>query len=47
MWLPVFALMYILMYYAPVMAWGVDYLFQALNGSFLLDPANYFATEIL
>ncbi len=46
-WIPLFALIFILMYYAPIMAWGVKYLFQAFSGEFLADPSTYFATDIL
>jgi len=46
-WLPILVSVFIFMYYAPIMSWGVQYLIQAFSGAFLSDPVNYFAQHIL
>lgn len=46
-WIPVFVIMAILIYYGPVLAWGVKYLVMSLSGEFLTDPTTYFPREIL
>jgi NSS family neurotransmitter:Na+ symporter len=46
-WIPLIALTFLLMYYVPIMAWGVNYLFQSFSGEFLTNPSNYFTEKIL
>ena len=46
-WIPVFALIFILTYYGPVLAWGIKYLIMSLTGDFLVNTATYFPREIL
>lgn len=46
-WIAVFSVFIILMYYVPIMSWGIKYFFASFNGEFLADPANYFMTNIL
>ena len=46
-WLPLLAHIFVLMYYAPVMAWAVTYLVDAFSGNFLAEPTTYFNREIL
>jgi NSS family neurotransmitter:Na+ symporter len=46
-WIGVFTCLVILMYYVPIMAWGIKYFFLSFSGDFLADPSGYFATEIL
>ena len=47
MWIAPVTMIGVLIYYVPVMAWGVNYLFNVFSGDFLQDPANYFNTHIL
>lgn len=46
-WLAIFASLFILMYYVPIMAWAVKYFVLAFSGEFLLDPSNYFTSNII
>lgn len=46
-WIGVFTCLIVLMYYVPIMAWGIKYLFLSFSGDFLADPGGYFVTEIL
>jgi len=46
-WLAPITIMGVLIYYVPIMAWGITYLFDAFSGQFLEDPANHFVTDIL
>ncbi|NOQ71139.1 MAG: hypothetical protein GQ574_03995 [Crocinitomix sp.] len=46
-WLAPITIIGVLIYYVPIMAWGVTYLFKSFSGEFLADPSNYFVTDIL
>ena len=46
-WIPVFGIMILLMYYVPILAWGIKYLVMSLTGAFTADPSSYFSREIL
>lgn len=46
-WLAILTITGILMYYVPVMAWAIKYLFLSFSGNFLTDPTNYFLTDII
>jgi len=46
-WLPVFGLIVLMFYYAPILAWGIKYLVTSFSGAFLSNPSEYFITDIL
>ena len=46
-WLPPFALIFLLFYYTPILAWGMKYLVTSFSGAFLSNPNDYFVNEIL
>ncbi|MDX2360854.1 MAG: sodium-dependent transporter [Crocinitomicaceae bacterium] len=46
-WLAPLTIIGVLIYYVPIMAWGITYLFDTFSGQFLEDPTNYFVTDIL
>ncbi|MBT3348784.1 sodium-dependent transporter [bacterium] len=47
LWLPVFALFFILMFYVPILAWGIKYLGLSISGNFLVDPTNFFTEKVI
>lgn len=47
LWIAAISIFAILVYYVPVMAWGVNYFYEAFSGDFLNNPATYFSKEIL
>ncbi len=46
-WIPVIGLMILLMYYVPILAWGIKYLIMSFSGDFLVETSSYFPREIL
>ena len=46
-WLGTFGILGILIYYVPVLGWGINYLGESLSGNFLNNPSEYFVTDIL
>jgi len=46
-WLAPLTILGVLIYYVPIMAWGITYMFNAFSGEFMTDPENYFVDEIL
>ncbi|PCI24615.1 sodium-dependent transporter [Candidatus Peregrinibacteria bacterium] len=46
-WMGVLVSLFVLVYYIPLMAWAVKYLFLAFTGDFLVDPTTYFDVHIL
>jgi len=46
-WLAPITILAVLIYYVPVMAWGITYMFDAFSGQFLEGPSNHFVSNIL
>jgi len=46
-WLPIIAMIFIFMYYAPIMAWAEVYLVKSFSWWFLAEPVSYFANNII
>ncbi len=46
-WIPVFGIIILLMYYVPILAWGIKYLVMSISGDFLANPSAYFTENIL
>jgi len=46
-WLPIIAMIFIFMYYAPIMAWAELYLVKSLSWWFLIEPVSYFANHVI
>ena len=46
-WLAPITTLAVLVYYVPIMSWGITYMVDAFSGQFLEDPSNYFITDIL
>ncbi|MCF7846881.1 MAG: sodium-dependent transporter [Candidatus Gracilibacteria bacterium] len=46
-WIPAFLVAGILLYYMPILAWGIKYLVLSFSGEFLTDPGNFFTEKII
>lgn len=46
-WIAAISILAILIYYVPVMGWGVNYFYESFSGAFLSNPSTYFQEDIL
>lgn len=46
-WVPIFAGIFVLAYYVPIMAQGLTYFVKSFTGKFMADPVHYFNDNIL
>ncbi len=46
-WIPLLGHIFVLMYYAPVMAWAVNFLFETITAGFPARPTAFFNDQIL